>query len=88
MLSEGVYAGVVVGSQGGPDAGQGVITYTVQLNLERGVVNVPGVVSHQRIWPVNQRVNAWPLGTPLSFAVIGGRLFGLFHEPPALTSCA
>ena len=88
MLTEGVHAGVVTGSQGGPDVQQGIITYTISVNLDRGTVSVPGVTSYQRIWPANQRVNAWPLGTPLSFAIIGGRIFGLFHEPPALTSCA
>jgi hypothetical protein len=51
-------------------------------------VSVPGIVSYQRLFPSNQLVNNWPLGTPLTFAVIGGRIFGMFHEPPALTTCA
>ena len=87
-LEQGIYTGVVVSASGGSAVAQGTISYRLAIQLPAGVVNVDGVQSFQRLWPTNQLVDPWPVGTPLTVSVVAGRAFGAFVERPTIGNCA
>lgn len=85
--NSGVYMGTVTARSGVGPALQGTISYTLSVETAAGPLSVAPVYSFQHQWPMTDQVVAWPVGTPLAFAMAAGQSVGLFVEPPAIGDC-
>lgn len=67
---------------------QGLREYTVEVTLPTGGIAVyQRVRAWMRMWPADQLVTFWPVGTAVPIAVIGQVVVGMFPEPPAVGPC-
>lgn len=87
--NSGVYMGTVLAASVPGPVLQGVIAYTLSVETAAGPLTIAPVHSFQHQWlPVaTSEVVAWPVGTPLAFAMSAGQSVGLFVEPPASEDC-
>lgn len=81
-----VYIGTVESASSQGPAAPGTIAYVLAVNTSNGPLSLGPCVSYQRLFKPDQVV-AWPVGTPLQFAMIAGQMVGAFPEPPAVEDC-
>ena len=83
-----VLSGVVVGVRGATPGPASNIAYDIKVNYPDGrAVTYPNVPPTQPRWPDTIDTVASPVGTPVTVAVAGGKLWFQLIELPKLAEC-
>lgn len=83
----GFYHGAIVSVQGTTPGAASGITYTIELNLPWGKLQIPGVKPANSRPPDSIDIKAVPAGTAIQAAVVGGNVQAFIYEFPDWQSC-